>query len=257
VHQGRVGLAERQPRPGEPAERRAVAQRLLRHPQQGDDDGPHPWRSGQRRCALEQSGRPPDQADVERLEDGKRQPRRLADVDPRPGEHRQEERQPGDQAEQQPAAGGDVAGGEGEQADPDRGQRPQVMGGKGEPQRDAGGQREDQAGAHRFRLCHPGNGSGPACRWVQPRLDRMPIRSCCLLSTRAPPSAARTSYGVITGEVVPRIWLTRWLRAQAALGTRTDPFPRDRRSAASVAADPAEPTGSWVCVKPNRRRAHQ
>ena len=57
VHQGRVGLAERQPRPGEPAERRAVAQRLLPHPQQGDRRRAHPWRTGQRRCALEQRGR--------------------------------------------------------------------------------------------------------------------------------------------------------------------------------------------------------
>ena len=62
VTSGRVGLAERQPGPGEPAERRAVAQRLLRHPQQGDDQRAHPRRTGQRRRALQQRGGAPTRA---------------------------------------------------------------------------------------------------------------------------------------------------------------------------------------------------
>ncbi len=36
----------------------------------------------------------------------------------------------------------------------------------------------------------PATRQRPRCRWDQPRADRMPIRCCCLLGTRALPSAA-------------------------------------------------------------------
>ena len=249
VDQRGVGLAERQSRPGEPPERGAAPQRLLGDPEQGDDERTDPGCPGQRRRALQQGGGPADQRDVEGLQHRQGQPRRLAHVDPGPREHRHEAGQAGDEAEQQTPPGRDVAGREGEQADADGGEEPLVVGGEREPQRQAGGEREDQAEAHRLRLCHPADGAGPACRWCQPCVDRMPTQGCCLLSTRALPSATRTPADRSRGRSCRGSGSTRRLRAQATLGPRTDPHPVTTGRMRRMVANSGQHTGPPVSVK--------
>ena len=96
----RVGLGEREPSPREAAERRPVAQRLLRRPEPGEHRG-----AGERpaRPPLGAGDRPRrrcrQQREVRRLQHAQRQPGHGTDVDPAPVQQRDEEGEAVEQAQ--------------------------------------------------------------------------------------------------------------------------------------------------------------
>ena len=202
--EGRVGLAERQPDPGEPAVGKAVAQGLLDHPGERDDAGADPR---DRTTALKEGGGRREQRDEERLAYREAGPRDDADDDAGPAEGVSEEDQARDQAEEEPGAGPSAAGREGEQGHPDGSQDPDIVTRKRRAERHPGEQGEPQADHERHAAtvtaaaprgmrarcrraqtvsgrgppASAGNRDGPDRRWDQHLAGGMPVGCCCLL----------------------------------------------------------------------------
>ena len=141
---GRVGLAEREPDPGEAAvgsrSRSASCTTQARATTSGRIRGRAPA------AALKERGGRPEQGQEQRLRDGQGQPGDDADDGPGPAQRVPEEDQAGDQAEQEPRAGPGATRREGEEGDPGQGQRPDVVPGERRAEGHPGEQGEAQAG---------------------------------------------------------------------------------------------------------------
>ena len=117
------------------------------------------------------------------------------------------------------------------------------MGGEREPQRQAGGEREDQAEAHRLRLCHPRR-RGRARVPLVPTLRRPDADPGLLSTEHASPSVGRPHPADRSrGRSCRGSGSTRRLRAQATLGPRTDPHPVTAGRMRRMAANSGQPTG--------------
>ncbi len=137
----RIRLAEREPPPREPAERRSVAQRLLTDPERAGDQRPRPavpvdeHARVRRRAAEQPRGTAPP--------DGQQQPRHRSADDVRPLQQRHVERESGEPGEPESAPEPAPVDRDGDQRHADRCQPPDVVGREREQQRPAAEQSRD------------------------------------------------------------------------------------------------------------------